>query len=479
MNQNHNPRRALVTVTLLAFALNLVNYLDRAVIGSAASQIITEFDLTNSQFGWLTSSFGIGCIISNSLSGFIIDRIGVKYIWTLAIVCWSISMLAQAYVKSYPIFICLRLLMGVAEGINFSAMDRAHSDHWYRVSSSSATSTGTSATGTSTGTSTSKAYSHRNLTFSISLLGVFLAFVIGYPLFGITIPTYGWRSTFIGLAILGFVSALLFLVLYPKEQEQEEQQDDENDNTDTITNKKQTSNGIPLLEEMKILLKDKSLLSVCWSFGTFGYVLTMAAVWFPNYLKGAHSIDLRGISIMAIAPFVLASVLCVVVALISDQLYVKYKNNRISQIYPIAICQFLSMISFIPLLFNTGASTNTVATTATVCTILGIGIGLSNNAPYYTFCATRFPKYAGQATGIMIAFFSLGSVLSPFVTGYIIDATGSFAAAFGVVVGLLASSVIVLLLFAFPDKEQVIVPSLSLSSGEKEYTTDVVIEVHV
>jgi hypothetical protein len=51
---------------------------------------------------------------------------------------------------------------------------------------------------------------------------------------------------------------------------------------------------------------------------------------------------------------------------------------------------------------------------------------------------------------------------------------------FGVVVGLLASAVNVLLVFTFPDNEQVSrVPASSLSSGEKESTTEMMIEVPV
>ena len=443
--------RGLITATILSFAVNLVNYLDRAVIGSAAGQIISEFQLSDAQFGWLTSAFALGCIVSNCCSGFVLDRIGVKYVWASAIFCWSATMLGQAYVQSYPTFLIVRVLMGLAEGLNFPAMDRAHCDHWQGTAPASTTPPASSPA------VRVEQHSFRSLTFGISLLGVFLAFVIGYPVFGVTIPTYGWRTTFIGLAILGCGTALLLLLVY------QEQHD---------ATKKHTSRGVHVWEETKLLLQDRTLLSVSWSFGVFGYVLTMAAVWLPNYLKSAHSINLRGISIIAMGPFALASVLVIVVAVLSDYLHIKYSNDknvtenehnndndndentkknrkqmRISQIYPIALCQFLSLISFVPLLITSPNN----ATAATVCTILGIGIGLANNAPYYTFCATRFPAYASQATGIIVTFFSIGSVLSPFVTGYIIE-HANFAAAFGVVVGLLASSIIALLGFAFPDQ---------------------------
>lgn len=262
---------------------------------------------------------------------------------------------------------------------------------------------------------------------------------------------------------MGFGTAVLVLLLY------QEQHD---------TTKKHNSQGVNVWEETKLLLQDRTLLSVSWSFGTFGYVLTLATVWLPNYFKEAYSIDLRGITIMAMGPFALASVLVNVVAVLSDHLHLKYSNDnenqnenqnhidnnqrtkknskqkRISQIYPIALCQFLSLISFVPLLIT--SSNN--ATAATVCRIVGIGIGLANNAPYFTLCATRFLAYASQSTGIKVTFFSMGSVLSPFVTGYIIEHV-NFAAAFWVVVGLLASSIIALLGFAFPDQPPKKIPS--------------------
>ena len=42
-------RNASKFITIIGFAVNLVNYLDRAVIGAAAGQIISEFQLSSSQ----------------------------------------------------------------------------------------------------------------------------------------------------------------------------------------------------------------------------------------------------------------------------------------------------------------------------------------------------------------------------------------------------------------------------------------------
>uniref|UniRef100_A0A7S0FQH8 Major facilitator superfamily (MFS) profile domain-containing protein n=1 Tax=Minutocellus polymorphus TaxID=265543 RepID=A0A7S0FQH8_9STRA len=151
------------------------------------------------------------------------------------------------------------------------------------------------------------------------------------------------------------------------------------------------------------------------------------------------------------APWAVASVLMVAVGLLSDRIFAKTSNIRKSQIYVIAACQLLSSICFLPLLF-TGESNGTAAT---ICVTLGVGIGLANNAPYFTFCNMRFPSYAAQATGTMIWFFTVGFTCAPFITGYIMDHTSSFSGAFAVVIALLLSAVLVLMLFAFPDKEEV------------------------
>ena len=87
------PRRA-VAVTVLALVLCLVNYLDRVVISFAIEPIKQDFGLTNTSFGMAISLFALGALTVNVLSGVLLDRYGVRLIWTIGLLVWSAAMAA-------------------------------------------------------------------------------------------------------------------------------------------------------------------------------------------------------------------------------------------------------------------------------------------------------------------------------------------------------------------------------------------------
>ena len=113
------------------FLLGLVNYLDRVIISFAIKPIETDFGIEDASFGLLMSAFAIGTLSVNLLSGFLLDRFGVKIVWCISLFGWSVVMALQGLVEVFWMFIALRVLLGIGEGVNFPAMNRALVD-WMR-----------------------------------------------------------------------------------------------------------------------------------------------------------------------------------------------------------------------------------------------------------------------------------------------------------------------------------------------------------
>jgi nitrate/nitrite transporter NarK len=85
---------------------------------------------------------------------------------------------------------------------------------------------------------------------------------------------------------------------------------------------------------------------------------------------------------------------------------------------------------------------------------------MSANGLYYSICTDLFSKSAGAATGIIVTFFSASGVLTPFLIGWLTDATASFDIAFLMLSGIVGSGALGLLLFARPKSANAAAPNI-------------------
>lgn len=382
------------------FLLGLVNYLDRVVISFAIKPIESDLKIEDASFGLLISAFAIGTLSVNALSGFLLDRFGVKTIWSIGLFAWSAVMVLQGFVEIFWMFIALRVLLGIGEGVNFPAMNRALID-WMKP---------------------------RELgrAVSVSLLGVPVALLVGGLLLAPLIISVGWRWSFIILGILGFTLGILFLFLYRQPPTQE---------SDSPT---RTQATVPLKE----LLLNPTLLATSWSFFAFGWVLFFGLSWLPGYLEQTWNMKLDSVGFASTMPWAMAILLMPITGWISDLIMTRTGNTRSARVHPIWICQLISVLLFIPVIFVDSV------TSAVIFISLAIGFSMAPNSPYYAVCADLFKNRAAAATGIIVTFFSIAGVICPVITGWLAQVGGGFAGAFTALCIVVATGVLGMVFFA-------------------------------
>lgn len=191
----------------------------------------------------------------------------------------------------------------------------------------------------------------------------------------------------------------------------------------------------------KFLFSNPTLLANNWAFFVFGYYLFFFMTWLPSFLSDRYHIELKTIGLYSILPWLMAVVMMWGTGVLGDFLFCKTKSYRISRSYLIIGSQLLATICVIPICMQTDL-------TSTILFIsLAVGFIMSANASYYAVNIDIAKGRVGTSLGIMDAVFAVAGVLAPVITGYLVDISGHFNAAFYLLIALGISSSIITLLF--------------------------------
>ena len=274
------------TICGLLFFATTVNYLDRQVLSLLAPSLSKEFNWSNSDYANITAVFQFIYAISMLFAGRVIDKLGTKKGYILAIIVWSLGAIMHAYslpvgtafstfmvwigVGAVPIsiagFMLSRAVLGLGESGNFPAAIKTVAEYFPQKERALAT----------------------GIFNSGSNIGAILA-----PL---TVPViaayYGWEFAFIIVGIIGFVWVIFWYFLYEIPSKQKRLSQTEFDyihNDELLVDKK-----IAAPDEKKVAWFKLLGYKQTWSF-VIGKFMTDGIWWFflfwlPKYLEAQFGI---------------------------------------------------------------------------------------------------------------------------------------------------------------------------------------------
>jgi ACS family hexuronate transporter-like MFS transporter len=170
-----------VTIFALAAACN---YLDRQVLSAAAPRIRAEFHLSNTDYGWLLSAFGLAYALASPAVGFLLDWLGLETGIICAVAMWSLAAGLCGLTRSFGQLAGARALLGVWESAGFPAAGKLNAIYLEPK--------------------------NRALGAAMSQVGIALAGV-GAPL--LVTAFAGWRTAFFVCAALGFLWIPLWMLV--------------------------------------------------------------------------------------------------------------------------------------------------------------------------------------------------------------------------------------------------------------------------
>jgi ACS family hexuronate transporter-like MFS transporter len=201
------------TICALLFFATTVNYLDRQVLSLLAPDLSKEFGWTNTDYANIAAAFQFVYAISMLFAGRVVDKIGTKAAYVVAICVWSLGALMHAFsvpmgaaavavlgvfgVAAAPSivgFMISRAVLAVGESGNFPAAIKATAEYFPKKERSFAT----------------------GIFNSGANVGAILA-PISVPIIA---GIWGWQAAFIMIGMLGFIWMSVWLWLYEKPEQQ-------------------------------------------------------------------------------------------------------------------------------------------------------------------------------------------------------------------------------------------------------------------
>ena len=106
-------------ICVLLLLATVVNYMDRLTVNTLAGAIQADFGLNNEQYGHLELGFGLAFAAGSLLFGWLVDRVGVYWLYPVVLVGWSLMGFLTGLSRNYNELLGLRILLGLFEAGHF------------------------------------------------------------------------------------------------------------------------------------------------------------------------------------------------------------------------------------------------------------------------------------------------------------------------------------------------------------------------
>jgi sugar phosphate permease len=378
-----------------------ITYLDRISIGLVGKRIISEFRLSNEEFGWILSAFSLAYAIFEIPTGIMGDRIGQKKVLIRIVLWWSLFTALTGITTGLVTLIIVRFLFGMGEAGALPTMSGVIS-RWLPANELS-----------------------RGL--SASLIGQTAGAAVA-PLIVVTIAaSFGWRTTFFVNAFIGLIWVLICWRWF-KNNPSEMKGITEDEKNYIEKNRSVTSHDLKI--SWKKILNNRSMLALVASFFTSQWAAYFFIGWLPVYLQQGRHFSENNMKLVTSLVFVPAIIICLAGGYIGD-IIVKKKGLKFGR-----RAMAMSALGLNCVLFLIEATTQNNALLV-ACFLMGFGCVLTFGVAAFGVCIDVGGNHAGAVSGLMNCIGQIGAFFLAIVFGKIVDSTGSFNAPLFVISGLL------------------------------------------
>ena len=275
-------------IALIGLA-TVINYVDRSAINILWPYIYKEFGIADadnkSALALITTFFMIAYALGQTFTGKLMDAVGTRLGMTLSIIGWSISIALHAFAKSLLSFNIFRFMLGFSEAGNWPGATKSNAE-WFPAK-------------------------ERGIAQGIFGAGASLGSVVSAPIIAALYLIFGWKMTFVLIAVLGLIWIIPWLYInkatpdkHPWITEEERAH---------ILAKPEVKEVETTVEEApaltwRELLKIRNTWGIITGRFFIDPVWWLFVTWLPTFLKEQFMFDIKQIGAFTWVPYLFAAI---------------------------------------------------------------------------------------------------------------------------------------------------------------------------
>jgi ACS family sodium-dependent inorganic phosphate cotransporter len=403
-------------IVLLAAVAVFICYMDRVIISVAIIPMATDFNWSPEQQGRVLSSFFVGYLLTQVAGGWLAERFGGKVVLGVGVVFWSLFTLLTpvAAAGGMVALLVTRVLMGIGEGVTFPSI-YAMFGRWIPAAERSRAI---------------------GILFSTIPLGSVFA-LLATPWI---VTHYGWQTAFYSFGLIGFV----WWIFWHRHATPEPQQHPKMTPAELSLIRGERDDELvestppPLM----LLLRTPAVwaIIVCHFCANWGSYVLLA--WMPTYIFKGLGVDFESVGIVTMIPALFSFAALNGGGWIADRMIRSGMDvTRVRKI--MQTCGFGGFAAVL-------AVVGYVESVPLAIALMSLG-NLFGGAMAGGFGVNHLdlaPRGAGMIMGLSNTAATIPGIIGVYVSGLILEATGSWALVFQTAAGVLVFGLVFYLIFA-------------------------------
>ena len=374
------PARRWFVLVLLVISI-CINYIDRGNLAVAGRDLSRDLGIAPDRLGLLLSAFFWTYAAFQVVSGWLIDRFGVVWVFACGFLIWSAATASTGLVHSFGVLFALRLVLGMSESVAYPSYSRIVAANFGEQ--------------------------RRGLVNALIDAGSRTGPALGVLIGGLVLARFGWRVMFLGIGGVSLLWLLPWSIAAPSIR--------------AGTPAHRADAAPPPFGE---ILRRRA------AWGTFlglfcgNYAWYFLLTWLPQYLLMERHYTTRMMAIYGSLPFWGVAIASITGGWLSDRLIARGASaSRVRRAFTsigLAACTLMLPACLV--------RDDRLSMGLLICACLSSGLWSSN-----VWAVTqRLAGAPGAAkwTGLQNGFGNLSGVVAPWLTGWLVRETGQFFYAF-------------------------------------------------
>jgi MFS transporter, ACS family, glucarate transporter len=398
--------RATSVVLMMLCIMYFITYLDRVNVSTAAAGFGKEFELSHTEVGLVFSAFAYPYLVFQIIGGWVSDRFGAKRTLIFCGALWALATMLTGFAGGLTSLLAARLLLGLGEGATFPASTTAMA-RWVAKE---------------------KRGFAQGLTHAASRIGN----AVAPGIIVLIMASWGWREAFYISGVISLVWVAIWALIFTEHPKDHPRITcAELDALPTPKPKKATR--VPWGRLFK------RMAPVTIVYFCYGWTLWLFLSWIPQYFLHSYHLDLKKSAVFASAVFCAGMVGDMLGGIVTDKLFEHTRSLKRARSWMVSICMLLTLVSLVPLIF-----THSLYLSMT-CLAAGFFFSEMTIGPMWAIPMDIAPECSGTASGMMNTGSALAAIISPVLSGFLIDRLGNWELPFAGSMVLMAIGVVLAL----------------------------------